>query len=515
MIDRQALGLNRVSIATSETAERQHLIGCGGGLLDQQVVIADPETLTACKPDEVGEIWTRGRSVAQGYWNQPELTAQTFAAHLADTGAGPFMRTGDLGFMHNGQLYVTGRLKDLIIIRGRNHYPQDIEATVAGSHPAVCGTSGAAFSIERDGREQLVIVHEIDRQHRRADPDEVLGAIRLAVTEYHDLQPSAIVLVKPLTIPKTSSGKIVRHTCRADYLADKLEVVAMWRPEVGAIDPEEALPAEHLDGVTAKAFTTAQVQQWLVTEVARHAQCDARRIDVRVPLAQYGLDSAAAMSISGDLEDWLGRRIAPTLVYDYPTIVAIADHLTGATTVEPTNGRAATGEAPAVDHTRALQPQEPVAIVGIGCRFPGAENPEAFWRLLSEGIDAVSEVLPSRWDSRAFDDASSTSPLATNTRYGGFLSKVDEFDSRFFGIPPREASYVDPQQRLLLELAWEALEDAGQVPQELAGSRTGVFVGISTNDYAQLPLADLRQLDAYWSTGNARQHRRESAFVLL
>lgn len=137
---------------------------------------------------------------------------------------------------------------------------------------------------------------------------------------------------------------------------------------------------------------------------------------------------------------------------------------------------------------------EPIAIVGIGCRFPGAKNPASFWRLLQEGIDAIAEVPKSRWDVDRYYDPDPTKPNKTNTRWGGFLESIDEFDPQFFGISPREAVTMDPQHRLLLEVAWEALEDGGHIPQKLAGTQTGVFIGIGTHDYAihlwQEPLND-------------------------
>ena len=178
------------------------------------MAIVDPETLTACPADDVGEIWVQGPSMAQGYWNRPEETRHTFQARLAD-GDGPFLRTGDLGYLHEGQLYVTGRLKDLIIIRGRNHYPQDIERTVEQSHPALRADCGAAFSIDVEGEERLVVVQEVEREHRKPNVDEIVAAIRTAVARQHDLQVHAIALVKTMTIPKTSSGKIKRRETRA------------------------------------------------------------------------------------------------------------------------------------------------------------------------------------------------------------------------------------------------------------------------------------------------------------
>ncbi|MBW4457032.1 MAG: SDR family NAD(P)-dependent oxidoreductase [Nostoc indistinguendum CM1-VF10] len=147
------------------------------------------------------------------------------------------------------------------------------------------------------------------------------------------------------------------------------------------------------------------------------------------------------------------------------------------------------------------QDKEPIAIIGVGCRFPGAANPESFWQLLHDGVDAITEVPPCRWDVNALYDPDSAKPDKMNIRWGGFLEHVDQFDPQFFSIAPREAVSMDPKQRLLLEVAWEALEDAGQIPEHLAGTQTGVFVGISSYDYYEL-LVRNSIIDAYGATGN-------------
>lgn len=199
------------------------LVGCGQTWLDEHIVIGDPVTGTICPPDRVGEVWISGPHVGQGYWNRPEETEQTFHAYLADTGEGPYLRTGDLGFMRDGELFISGRLKDLIIIRGRNYYPQDIEYTVEQCHPALRPGCGAAFSIEATDEDRLVLVYEVDRQWRNADLTEVVKAVRQAVVEHHELQVYDVVLIKAGGIPKTSSGKIQRQACRAGYLAHALD----------------------------------------------------------------------------------------------------------------------------------------------------------------------------------------------------------------------------------------------------------------------------------------------------
>lgn len=219
---------HQVVKATAEFESRT-FVGCGQSLDDQQLLIVDPATKRLCPPNRVGEIWVSGASVAQGYWNNPEATQDTFAAYVADAEAGPFLRTGDLGFLQEGELFITGRIKDVVIIRGQNYYPQDIELTVQLSHPALSRNSLAAFSIEVQGTERLVIVSEVERSYlRNLNLKEIVGDIRQMVTNHHSLQVYAVALLKPGSIPKTSSGKIRRHACKADFLGGNLNIVADW-----------------------------------------------------------------------------------------------------------------------------------------------------------------------------------------------------------------------------------------------------------------------------------------------
>jgi acyl-CoA synthetase (AMP-forming)/AMP-acid ligase II len=232
---REAIELGYAEVVEPDSANSLVMVDCGRSILDQQTIIAHPENLTRCPDGMIGEIWISGINVAQGYWNRPEESQRTFNAFLVDTEEGPFLRTGDLGFLREGRLYVTGRLKDMIIIRGSNHYPQDIELTVENSHPACQVGGGAAFSITVEGTEELVVVQEVRRQARNTELDEVIQAIRTSISESHDLQAYAILLIRPLTIPKTSSGKIQRHAARTAYLEESLEVIEQWqaRPPVG------------------------------------------------------------------------------------------------------------------------------------------------------------------------------------------------------------------------------------------------------------------------------------------
>jgi acyl-CoA synthetase (AMP-forming)/AMP-acid ligase II len=169
-------------------------------------------------------VWISGRSVAAGYWGRPKETEETFRAHVA-TGEGPFLRTGDLGFLHDRQLYITGRIKDLIIIRGQNYYPHDLEFTAQRCHPALQPSSAAAFSVQREGIERLILTQEVDGRHNSADLKEIATRISTSISEAHDLHVDEIVLVKPWTIPRTTSGKIQRYLCRTAYVSGTLQTL--------------------------------------------------------------------------------------------------------------------------------------------------------------------------------------------------------------------------------------------------------------------------------------------------
>ncbi|HEX2685090.1 MAG TPA: beta-ketoacyl synthase N-terminal-like domain-containing protein, partial [Kofleriaceae bacterium] len=237
-----------------------------------------------------------------------------------------------------------------------------------------------------------------------------------------------------------------------------------------------------------------EIKAWLIQHLAERLAVTCASIDPREPFASYGLTSREAVVLSGELEEWLGWTLSPTLVWDYPTIEALARFLAG---------DAAPAPVPAPDASACPGTAEPIAIVGLGCRFPSAPDPDAFWTLLRAGGDAIQEVPADRWNADAFYDPDPATPGATTTRFGGFLPGIDEFEPSFFCISPREASHMDPQQRLLLEVTWEALENAGIAPQSLYGTATGVFVGISTSDYAGLEFADPARVGAYAGTGNA------------
>jgi acyl-CoA synthetase (AMP-forming)/AMP-acid ligase II len=211
----------------------QSVVACGAPVPGVEIRIVDPELRNLCAPDRVGEIWVQGPNVAQGYWNQPERTQEVFGARLTGADTGPFLRTGDLGFIRDGRLFVTGRAKEMIIVRGRNYYPQDLEASAQSSHQALVRNGAAAFSIDEGTGESLILVQEVRRTGRK-EIHGALDAVRAAIARDHSIVPWAIVLVGQGQLPRTTSGKIQRHACRTMLLQGDFVTLDIWCAEKGA-----------------------------------------------------------------------------------------------------------------------------------------------------------------------------------------------------------------------------------------------------------------------------------------
>ncbi|HYP52501.1 MAG TPA: amino acid adenylation domain-containing protein, partial [Pyrinomonadaceae bacterium] len=314
-----ALEQNRAEEADeSAGGNLRRVVGSGAVVPGHRVVVVRPETAEECAPGEVGEVWVAGPSVARGYWNRPEETERTFRAALSDADGGAFLRTGDLGFLRGGELFVTGRLKDLVIVRGVNHYPQDIELTAERSHEILRPGCGAAFSIEEGGEERLVVVQEIDLK-RRHEAERAVERIRAAVAEGHEVEPFAVALVRPGGVPKTSSGKIQRALCRAKFLAGELEIVSEWRAPAVAVDNLVAPtpPAEMLQ-------TASQIEAWLVAQLASRLGVEAAEIDVNRPVTRYGLDSLTAIELMHGIEVALGVTLPMVSFLQSPSVAQLA-----------------------------------------------------------------------------------------------------------------------------------------------------------------------------------------------
>ncbi len=301
-IDGRALALGRVVPAQTPEAFVHQVVSCGAPIGDTVVAIVDPHTKTRCAQDRVGEIWLAGKSAAQGYWNRPAETAEAFHAYLADTGEGPFLRTGDLGFLRDGEVYITGRRKDLIIIRGRNYYPQDVELTAEQAHPALRLRGGAAFSIDTEAGEQAVFVHEVERATPQDQLESIVSSVRQQVAEQHELHLSGIVLIKAGSLPRTSSGKVQRGVCKDLFLHDGLQIVVKSVSDAAGEPGDRDL---HQESHTRLSDSQA-VEEYIRQVLAEQLKMPLSAIAATTSLANLGLDSLMTSMVKNRLERRLG-----------------------------------------------------------------------------------------------------------------------------------------------------------------------------------------------------------------
>lgn len=476
------------------------VISCGIAGHETQVIIVDPETNKPLTDGEQGEIWVSGKSVAQGYWRRPEVSAHTFGARIeGNTLNRPFLRTGDLGYMKQNELYVSGRLKDLVILHGQNYAPQDLEVEAENSHSDIRSACVAAFTVPRREQERLVLAVELKRTAMRRTelwPD-IMYSVRRAILHAYQIEVDDVVLLKTGTLPKTSSGKVQRRLCRDAYLANELERVAPVVKVEASVTPS-LLPqqpkAERRGSSSDKHHALARhVKETLAQVLA----IDVQQVDLEQGFFDLGMDSLMAVKFRDKLEKDLGIELPATLMLDCPTGSALIAYLDDHALHLNIN-------KPSAQQTITPTLAEPLAIVGMSCRFPKANNIQEFWGLLARGENAIGPIPEGRWDMNKYYDPDPDAPGKMYVKQGGFIDQIDQFDADFFGISPREASYLDPQQRLLLEQTWLALEDAGIDLPELRRCVTSVFVGISGSDYAQQLLhQSATQINAYIGTGNS------------
>lgn len=346
-VDRESLGAGRPIISTGGRGSAfQKLVSCGTPSLGTELAIVDLENGLEVDERIVGEIWLRGKSVTGGYWNRDAENAEQFNASLAD-GRGGFARTGDLGFIHDGQLYVTGRLKDVVILRGRNLFPQDIEATTRET----IGPEGgqvAAFAVDGGRGEALAIVAELPRRFDESKSAELVRSIRRAVIDVHEVDPRHVWLVRQATVPLTSSGKVQRSRCRELFDAAQIDDSAFKiRHRYDRSSAGEQVPIEipTLPAVpTANDYEAilAETESWMTQWLIARAGVDPGDVELEKPFADYGLDSMTAVEMSGEIEDWSGVELTPIVAWNYPTVSRlsefIAQQIVGtAAAPEPTN----------------------------------------------------------------------------------------------------------------------------------------------------------------------------------
>ncbi|MDP3268523.1 MAG: SDR family NAD(P)-dependent oxidoreductase [Legionella sp.] len=426
--------------------DTQRIMSAGTLHPEHELVIVHPEKLTRCTENEVGEIWEHSKSVAQGYWNNKNATEATFHAQIKGEKK-KYLRTGDLGFIRGDQLYTTGRQKDLLIIDGRNIYPQDLEDCVDLAHEYIKPSCTAAFSVDTGTREALVICAEIQRTAVKKDLSKVIPALRHAIASQFEIAVDKIKLLKPGYSFKTTSGKIKRTATKNAYLKDELVCFT-----------SELTPAKN------------QKNSWY--HPVHEVLCEVlalKKITRDQRFTELGGTSLHAKLLHHKLQEMTGFNLSPTIAFDYPTLGELTEFL------ENTCNRIETSKPKVAKPSKA----DKIAIIGISCRLPGnIRNLDDLWSLLSEGRDAIGTLPAWRWDIGRYEEETQK-----RINQAGILEDIDLFDAPFFNISPKEAKMMDPQHRILLETVWHALEDAGIAPDTLKKQLIGVYIGSTGADY--------------------------------
>jgi acyl transferase domain-containing protein/acyl-CoA synthetase (AMP-forming)/AMP-acid ligase II/acyl carrier protein len=424
-------------------------------------------------PDwHVGSVELNSRSMAGGYYDNPAANAALFAAD-------GWLRTGDAGFLADGRLVLTGRIKEIIIQAGQNYYPQDLERLAEGVEGVELGRVVACGVPDPVAQRELLVLFV---QTRGTDPDfpQLARRLRTQLLRKGGLLVDHVVPIA--SVPKTTSGKIERYKLVQRFLAGEFAAAVEALAAVTAADSQPADAWRPAKG--------AERRRLLLSLLQRGAQevLDTETVALDRSLFEQGLDSRRVLSLHAWCVDTLGLALPVSLPFERPTLHDLAAF------IEEQTAEAPASSAPAVrDPAPRPGTAEPIAIIGIGCRFPGgADRPDRFWSLLESGTSTAGPLPPDR--------GTPATPVV-----GCFLPDVAGFDQGFFQLSPREAEALDPQARLLLEVTWEALEDAGQDIPRLAGQEVGVFVGISNADYAlaQLHSGVPDRVGPYAYTGSA------------
>jgi acyl-CoA synthetase (AMP-forming)/AMP-acid ligase II/acyl carrier protein len=355
-----ALARGRLEAARADAgADARSLVSCGAPAAGHEIRIVGTDDRAVADPGAIGEIWVRGASIGAGYFANEAATQATFGARLED--GGPWLRTGDLGAFVDGSLYVTGRAKDLLIVRGRNLYPQDLEEAVQDAVPELRRGAGAAVSAIVDGEEKLVLVQEVGRaQRRQMDVADVLRRVVLAVHGEFGLTPHQVVLVEPATIEKTSSGKIARTLCRAAWMQGRLRVVATWTEGGEAqVQAAAAGAAEAPLAADAGAALRREIQRRIAVVASEFLKRDAAQVPADKPWAELGFDSVNALQLAMRVQQATGVTLDATVLWDCANIAELAAHIAGMRGAAEALGAGAApaqGAAPAATPAASVSP---------------------------------------------------------------------------------------------------------------------------------------------------------------
>lgn len=336
-VDQKELEQGKVLTKGVEKENTLEIVSCGDARLEQEIVIAAPESGEDLGEGKVGEIWVKGKHIAKGYWKNEAATKELLQATTTD-GRGPFLRTGDLGFLHEGELYVTGRIKEIIIVRGRCLYPQDLEVAVekmGEQFPEIRPNGSVAFALTGDHNEGIALIVEVaPRRNKDHDAEQLVQAIQQTLLENFEVGLAHVVLIKS-SIPKTSSGKKMRNACRKILLAgieNEMNVAHHWalKPATSQASVEKEVAEVAEEAEAAIEMSPEALETMILKWIAEETQVPVESLSAEKPFTDFALDSLSAISLVEFLERKLGRTLSTTLVYDYTTPRALVQHLLGA-----------------------------------------------------------------------------------------------------------------------------------------------------------------------------------------
>jgi acyl-CoA synthetase (AMP-forming)/AMP-acid ligase II/3-oxoacyl-(acyl-carrier-protein) synthase/acyl carrier protein len=458
-IDRRFLKVgDNIKHANESDENGSDFINLGSVLENCELKIFDDNGIDL-EESKVGNIFIRGKNVTSSYYKNNEQTKNI----ISNEG---WLNTGDLGIIKDKCLYVVGRKKDVIFIDGQNFYAHDIEQACTAIENIELGKIAACGKYNFSTEKEELILFVVNSNSLLEEK------IIRHISKIFHIKVDKIISVKK--IPKTSSGKIQHYK-----LLEEFQHI---------IDNEVKAPCKNIQNTSN--LNSPYIESWLIEKLAQELEIDANKININKPLANYGLDSKTAVRIMTEIEGKFNISLPSTFLWDYPSISDLTLFISGNSDKNIPVQSSYNKNKDTIDKNDQL-----IAIVGMGCRFPGnANSPELFWEVLQNGKDCITKLPNTRLQD---------SKLVPENYFGGFINDVDCFDGDFFGISKTEIDSMDPQQRILLEVCWEALENAGINPESIKGSSTGMYLGISSFDFAQIMLDDKKYADAYLLTGSS------------
>ena len=440
------------STPNQEPVVKQGLISCGPPLDGISMKIVDPNTMKELPEGDVGEIWVTSSGRVQGYWGKEDLSEKTFQAETIPSDGEGYLRTGDLGYMNDGEVFIAGRLKDIIIVHGRNIYPNDIEFFLEGMFGSLRPGSTVAYPIESEAtKEELIgIVAEVllEEGMNKEELHKLATDMAQSVVMHFEAEVSSVALTKIKTVPKTSSGKVQRKQTKANL--QEGTIIPLYNWDISSLQTSQQPKARSITSLTQPSMVDVGV---VLSEVL------GMQLEEDTDFWALGCTSLKAAEISQTMKEKYQVEMAIHSLYACKTVSDVYHQLVASDSLAPTP---VVESAPSVQRT-----DEGIAIIGMACRFPQADTPEEFWKMLMAGMDASTVV--------------SMHDLQGTTIRGCFTKAVDVFDYRWFGMSEEKASQLDPQHSMLLHTVNDTLINAGYDTTTPIKSNMGVFIGMSGN----------------------------------